>query len=223
MSDQKRELPDAIEKALMALRLEVAGGIVDGLRAIIVAEIESLEAESRRLTGVNNAIHDRYGLHKEEMDALLPEGVGVAEHLINLTEALEKYRNESLWVKYERDGELTYSIFIGNEAGEEDGVMCDGWRLAKATLEGVTAKAKTIEEKLIYIPGDWICPTCNYRKHQRLLHAQSGLIGVSLATPDPCPNDGTPLQRLTWKQDAEDANRVALDLVKENRKLREGK
>jgi hypothetical protein len=39
-----------------------------------------------------------------------------------------------MWVKYERDGEDTASIFIGNEAGLEDGVLCDGWRFAQAAL-----------------------------------------------------------------------------------------
>jgi hypothetical protein len=52
----------------------------------------------------------------------------------DLAKALKVYANRSMWVKYERDGEDTASIFIGNEAGLEDGVLCDGWRFAQAAL-----------------------------------------------------------------------------------------
>jgi hypothetical protein len=73
----------------------------------------------------------------------------------------------------------------------------------------------TVEDDLVYVPGDWVCPECNYRLHQRILRASDGAVGVSDKEGETCPNDGYVLNRLTWRQDAEDANRVALDLMKE--------
>lgn len=75
----------------------------------------------------------------------------------------------------------------------------------------------TVEEDLVYVPGDWVCPECNYRLHSRILHAATGAVGVSKEEAQTCPNDGFILRRLTWRQDAEDANRVALDLMKGKR------
>lgn len=77
-------------------------------------------------------------------------------------------------------------------------------------------------EDLVYVPGDWFCPKCSFRLHKRFLRASDGAVGIDInAEAEPCPNDEEMMQRLTWKQDAEDANRIALDLAKENRRLRE--
>jgi len=51
-----------------------------------------------------------------------------------LRKVVEVYGHKSMWIGYKRDGEITASIFIGNENGLEDGVMCDGWRFAQAAL-----------------------------------------------------------------------------------------
>jgi ribosomal protein S27AE len=75
--------------------------------------------------------------------------------------------------------------------------------------------------ELVYMPGEWRCPTCHFTLHLRTLYAQTGEVGINLGTPDPCPNDGAAMVRLAYKEDAEAANRVALDMVKENRRLRE--
>lgn len=77
-------------------------------------------------------------------------------------------------------------------------------------------------EELIYVPGDWVCPKCSFRLHKRFLSSLDMFVGVNpSAEIEACPNDGELMQPLTWKQDAEEANRIALDLVKENRRLRE--
>lgn len=78
----------------------------------------------------------------------------------------------------------------------------------------------TANEDLVYAPGEWFCAKCGFRGHQRTLYAQTGAVGVNRRESDPCPNDDTPLERVTWRQDAEEANQIAMDLVKENRKLR---
>ncbi len=79
-----------------------------------------------------------------------------------------------------------------------------------------------VEREHLYVPGDWVCPKCSFRLHKRVMSATDLSVGVDAsAEPEPCPNDGVMMERLAWKQDATEANRVALDLVKENRRLRE--
>jgi len=56
------------------------------------------------------------------------------EQVVELRKALKVYANKAMWVKYERDDETTASLFIGNENGAEDGVLCDGWRFAQSAL-----------------------------------------------------------------------------------------
>lgn len=75
--------------------------------------------------------------------------------------------------------------------------------------------------RLIYVPGDWYCPECKFILHQRTLYAKTGDVGVNHAKPDNCPNDGSEMRKLTYMQDAQAANQMALDLLKENRRLRE--
>lgn len=77
-------------------------------------------------------------------------------------------------------------------------------------------------EDLIYAPGDWVCPKCSFRLHKRFLSASDMSVGVDASSEaEQCPNDEELMQPLTWKQEAEEANRVALVMVKENRRLRE--
>lgn len=76
-------------------------------------------------------------------------------------------------------------------------------------------------DRLLYVPGEWVCPTCQFRLSQRILYAQSGDVGINRAEPKPCPNDGTAMRKVTWKQEAEVANKFGLDIAKENQRLRE--
>lgn len=64
-------------------------------------------------------------------------------------------------------------------------------------------------------PGRWICQTCGFQVTKAFLRAHDGAVGID-ARPveDVCPNDGTSLRRITWKEDSEDANRVALEQMK---------
>jgi hypothetical protein len=77
-------------------------------------------------------------------------------------------------------------------------------------------------ENELFVPGEWVCPRCSFRLRKRVMSAADGSVGVDAsAEAEPCPNDGEPMQRLTRKQDAEEANRVALALMKELRAARE--
>src|SRR6185503_77575 len=64
-------------------------------------------------------------------------------------------------------------------------------------------------------PGRWICPTCGFVLTKAILRASDGAVGVD-ASPvqDICQNDGSSLRQVTWKEDAEDANRVGLEKMK---------
>ncbi len=78
------------------------------------------------------------------------------------------------------------------------------------------------EEDLIYVPGAWFCPNCPFRLQKNTIFAQTGEIGVNRdATSEACPNDGTTMQKVTWKKDAIESNEFVGKLMKENRELRD--
>ena len=100
-------------------------------------EIEKLErwlAEERR---TSNDLDERLierDARIAELEAQLKEANANKEENERLRKVVEVYGHKSMWIGYKRDGEITASIFIGNENGVEDGVMCDGWRFAQAAL-----------------------------------------------------------------------------------------
>lgn len=68
--------------------------------------------------------------------------------------------------------------------------------------------------------GQWICETCGFRLTRAILRAFDGAVGMDRKeVEDICPNDGTSLRRLTWREDAENANRVGLEMFKRNSEL----
>lgn len=60
-------------------------------------------------------------------------------------------------------------------------------------------------ERLVYVPGHLKCGRCNFRLVSSTLHVQNGVI-TARDTADICPNDGTPMQRVTWREDVEEAH-----------------
>lgn len=82
----------------------------------------------------------------------------------------------------------------------------------------------TETDDLIYIPGEWQCPVCCFMAHRRILYAQDGSVAVNRnETPETCPNDGTPLEKVTYKQEYESARKVISDLFKQIEELKAGK
>jgi hypothetical protein len=74
---------------------------------------------------------------------------------------------------------------------------------------------------LAYVPGVWRCPRCHFTLHRHTISAQTGEIAVDTRDERPlCPNEGTPLRRVTWREDAEE---TAALLVEERarRRMRE--
>lgn len=53
-------------------------------------------------------------------------------------------------------------------------------------------------------PGLWRCPRCNFVCVRSNLNALDGSITANYEEPDPCPNDGEHLNRVTWREHADD-------------------
>jgi hypothetical protein len=78
-------------------------------------------------------------------------------------------------------------------------------------LADALAKAQPVkggEEKgydpKVHVPGVWRCAKCNFQLIQSTLNANSGAI-TARDEPSSCPNDGSPMWRVTWKEHAEEA------------------
>jgi hypothetical protein len=65
-------------------------------------------------------------------------------------------------------------------------------------------------------PGHrWVCQTCGFTVMKAFLRASDGAVGPDTReVEDVCPNDGTSLRRLTWKEDAAAAYCVGLEQMK---------
>lgn len=86
------------------------------------------------------------------------------------------------------------------------------------SLISVTDVSECLEEiarlaKMVYVPGAWYCPKCKFQLVTSILYAASGNIGVDRKTPDPCPNDGTPMLPQTWETDAKSMSESMPDAV----------
>lgn len=68
----------------------------------------------------------------------------------------------------------------------------------------------------IYAPGEWRCPQCNFYLSTMTMDLQAGDIGVSahdVYHGEPCPNDGTPMVKVTWRERATDNYTAYVKLV----------
>lgn len=72
------------------------------------------------------------------------------------------------------------------------------WSALNEALDEIARLAE-----MVYVPGGWHCPKCGFHLVCSILYARSGNVGVDRKTPEPCPNDGTPMEPDTWKADAE--------------------
>lgn len=57
-------------------------------------------------------------------------------------------------------------------------------------------------EAMIYLPNHWQCPKCNFYQVNSIL-APNGIF-ADKKTPENCPNDGTEMLPVSWKQNAQD-------------------
>lgn len=51
----------------------------------------------------------------------------------------------------------------------------------------------------IHMPGVWRCAKCKFQLHSMTMNMAAGTIGARDEPGEKCPNDGSPLWRITWK------------------------
>ncbi len=71
----------------------------------------------------------------------------------------------------------------------------------------------------VHVPGAYRCAKCGFRLQQMNLNAQDGTVTSRDQAGDVCPNDGAPLWRVTWKDDAAEAFDQIQALIDENARL----
>lgn len=78
-------------------------------------------------------------------------------------------------------------------------------------LEREIALVRIECEAANYVPGQWICPKCEFVLTTSIMHAPTGNVGANLANvTEPCPRCGDKLHRMTWKAHALDSRKTAL-------------
>jgi hypothetical protein len=70
-------------------------------------------------------------------------------------------------------------------------------------------------DALLYMPASFVCDECGFRLEKRTLIAQTGQVGIKKGgyEPDPCPNDGSAMRRVTWKEAYEDSSESSSELM----------
>lgn len=59
-------------------------------------------------------------------------------------------------------------------------------------------------DHLIYVPGTWRCPKCQFVLVQSNLNAADGTVTARDEPGDKCPNCESPLWRVSWQQQAKE-------------------
>lgn len=71
----------------------------------------------------------------------------------------------------------------------------------------------------LYVPGRLRCPKCAFQLTRATLFAQTGEVGMTKAEvfieSEPCPNDGTPMVRVLWREEADDNRKFGESLIDE--------
>ena len=75
-------------------------------------------------------------------------------------------------------------------------------------------------EKLVYVPGLWRCPKCEFQLLQANLSAVDGRVSARDEPGDKCPNCGGPLWRVTERQAGNDLVDRCTQLLEENKLLK---
>lgn len=66
-------------------------------------------------------------------------------------------------------------------------------------IEGLRERIRELE-KLVYVPGFWRCAKCGFHLVQSNLNASDGSITARDKPGEKCPNDGSPLWRVTERE-----------------------
>lgn len=73
---------------------------------------------------------------------------------------------------------------------------------------------------LVYVPGFWRCPKCDFRLFQANINAGDGRITSRDKAGEKCPNCDSPLWRVTERESARDLAERCTAAVEDARKLR---
>lgn len=84
------------------------------------------------------------------------------------------------------------------------------------TVDVPTMKQRVVDrfkslEKLVYVPGQWRCPKCDFRLSQMTLYAANGAVGPNDTPGEKCPNCNGPLWRVSAMDDRNEAFKCAND------------
>lgn len=77
--------------------------------------------------------------------------------------------------------------------------IAEGYAALEAEVERLT-KERDEARKGNYIPGEFGCPKCGFCLSQFSLRASDGAVSDRDQPGEKCPNDGSPLWRVTWKE-----------------------
>lgn len=71
-----------------------------------------------------------------------------------------------------------------------------------------------------FVPGAFRCPVCLFRLQTNKLYADTGAIAMDRdAKPEPCPNDGTMMEQVSWRELHAEASDIYERLWKRCRQL----
>lgn len=65
----------------------------------------------------------------------------------------------------------------------------------------------------LYAVGVWKCLSCNFRWFRNVINANTGHVHADAKKVGPCPNDGEPMVRVTWREVAEGQNESLRELT----------
>ena len=71
-------------------------------------------------------------------------------------------------------------------------------------------------DDLLYSPASFVCDKCGFCLEKRTIVAATGQVGVKVGgedCPEPCPNDGEAMRRVTWKEMAMSSSESAHELM----------
>lgn len=90
----------------------------------------------------------------------------------------------------------------------------EAWMAAAAVAERSINKER-------FVPGIWMCRTCNFTMHKRIIGKKDIASDTGIHV-EPCPNDGDVMFPVSWKEYSEGAELFAEQKMEELRKLATG-
>jgi hypothetical protein len=93
-------------------------------------------------------------------------------------------------------------VAMSPERFDELRAMAEGGELRSGAYVSECLDEISRMADMVYVPGGWHCPKCKFHLTSSVISAKSGNVGASRQIPEPCPNDGMPMELDTWREDA---------------------